>query len=109
MIRNPFRTGNFEEKIFPCSFQATRCYKFYSTPKNHSAAREDCRRDQADLFSWRDNDDENELITAVIAQSNNNPPIIQRQTYAWSGGIIQQGRGKQKSFLSVFSGLSIRD
>lgn len=85
------------ERFFSCSLQATRCYKFYSTPKNHSAAREDCRRDQADLFSWRDNDDENELITAVITQANSKFPIIQQLTYAWSGGIIQQGRGKKET------------
>lgn len=83
-----------KENIFPCLLQATRCYKFYSTPKNHSASREDCRRDQADLFSWRDNDDELELVTAVLDQSNHLQLAISQQIYAWSGGIIQQGRGK---------------
>ena len=72
------------------SSQANRCYKYYSTPKNHSAAREDCRKDQADLFSWRNNDDETELITA----STENSQAVKYQTYSWGGGIIYQGRGK---------------
>jgi hypothetical protein len=83
-----------KEHIFPCLLQATRCYKFYSTPKNHSAAREDCRRDQADLFSWRNNDDEVELINAVTVQFSQLLSMVTEQIYAWSGGIIQQGRGK---------------
>lgn len=70
---------------------ANRCYKYYSTSKNQSAARADCRKDQADLYSWRDNTDENELITALLIAQTKNQINVNEQEYAWSSGIVHHG------------------
>lgn len=70
---------------------ANRCYKYYSTPKNQSSARADCRKDQADLYSWRDNTDENELLSALIITQTENQINVNEQEYAWSGGIAHHG------------------
>jgi hypothetical protein len=74
------------------NYQAKRCYKYYKTAKNHSEARTDCRNKQADLFSWRDNTDEHELLAASTIESGVNNQVKQ-QFYAWSGGIVHHGRG----------------
>ena len=73
--------------------EANRCYKFYSTPKNHSEARADCRRHQADLFSWRDNSDENELLKASTIFWKYDYQAVKNQFYSWIGGIVHHGRG----------------
>ncbi len=89
----------FQKINFFILSSANRCYKYYSTPKNQSAARDDCRKDQADLFSWRDNSDEIELITASTAQWNSNTQFVVQQLYSWGGGMIDHGRGKFNLFI----------
>ncbi|CAF3843749.1 unnamed protein product [Rotaria magnacalcarata] len=81
-----------------CSFSATRCYKYFKEYKNQSEARAVCRKDQADLFTWRDNTDENELLKASAAEWNYNYENVQNQFYSWSGGMVYHGQGGRAEY-----------
>lgn len=76
--------------------KANRCLKYYSTPVNRSQARENCRREQSDLFTWKDNDDESFLIAAAT-QIWGFKIGVYRQFYTWSGGIVQNSRGNERN------------
>ena len=96
-IRLPSRTLVHKQSIFvrlprTRCILATRCYRFYRESKNHSEARANCRKFQADLYSWRDNTDENELLTASTSWNYVYQPN-KHQFYTWSGGIVHHGQG----------------
>lgn len=97
---NRFWTGEqLGCRICPSGYvrRPNRCYKYNPNHLNHSDARASCRREQADLFSWRDNEDEDELITASTSQWGFTYSPITHQFYTWSGGIVNHHRG-----LSIF-------
>ncbi|UJR31841.1 hypothetical protein I4U23_019318 [Adineta vaga] len=77
--------------------EPTRCYRFFQESKNHSQARANCRRDQADLYSWRDNSDENELLTASTSWNYVYQPT-KHQFYTWSGGMVHHGQGSRAEY-----------
>ncbi|CAF1560556.1 unnamed protein product [Adineta ricciae] len=93
-------TGDkFKCRVCPSDFhrEPTRCYRFYQESRNHSEARANCRKFQADLYSWRDNTDENELLTASTSWNYVYQPN-KHQFYTWNGGIVHHGQGSRAEY-----------
>ncbi|CAF1187329.1 unnamed protein product [Rotaria sp. Silwood1] len=100
-VHRRFWTGEqYQCRVCPLDYirTPTRCYKYFKASKNHSEARADCRNNHADLFSWRDNSDENELLKASAAHWNYNSLSVKNQFYSWSGGMIHHGQGSRAEY-----------